>query len=351
MSTNIVKIVRIDEIKEHPNADRLELVKANGWWVVAQKGNNNIGDKRIYIQPDSLVPERWAKEWEIDKYCTPINGKYRVRAAKIRGIASFGCLIPIIFSDFEIGQDVSEVFDITKYEPPDKIGQYEYIPDYPNFFKYTNIEHLNNYPTTFSDGEIVVIEEKIHGTNCRIGYITHNGEQIITCGSHESTIKLDSSTIYNYPYIFEPQLKYLLQELSSFDKRDVIVFFELFGENIQDMKYGSNYTVSFRAFDICVDGVYLDYNTRTHVLGRYNISTPPALYIGPYSEKIVQEYSTGNTKVCDVEDIKENFKGREGIIIRPLHETFSEVLRGRKIAKVINIDYYTRANANPTERH
>ena len=43
--------------------------------------------------------------------------------------------------------------------------------------------------------------------------------------------------------------------------------------------------------------------------------------------------------------IKSKFKGREGIVITPVVEAYSEVLRGRMILKSKSADYLDRKNA------
>jgi len=43
--------------------------------------------------------------------------------------------------------------------------------------------------------------------------------------------------------------------------------------------------------------------------------------------------------------IKSKFKGREGIVITPLIETWSECLQGRAILKHVSADYLNRKGA------
>lgn len=51
-------IVRVDEIKPIEGYDRVEYARTNGWWVVVGKSYNlKVGDKCVYFEIDSKVPE------------------------------------------------------------------------------------------------------------------------------------------------------------------------------------------------------------------------------------------------------------------------------------------------------
>jgi len=55
-SATIQKIIGKEQI---PGADRIEIVKILGWQCVVSKEDNfQIGDKVIFIEVDSVVPER-----------------------------------------------------------------------------------------------------------------------------------------------------------------------------------------------------------------------------------------------------------------------------------------------------
>jgi RNA ligase (TIGR02306 family) len=116
MKIATVEVIR--DIYPHSNADTLELVKVLNYQCVVKKDSYSIGEKIIFIQPDTVLPD---SDWsEIYRK----SGK-RVKAKRLRGEWSFGIveelsLLPDgIFPDnYEIGQDVSETLGIIKYEPP-----------------------------------------------------------------------------------------------------------------------------------------------------------------------------------------------------------------------------------------
>jgi len=57
-----VPVIKIEEVKTHPNADNLEIIHIAGYQCVVKKGDFKAGDLGVYIYPDSVVPER--KEFE-----------------------------------------------------------------------------------------------------------------------------------------------------------------------------------------------------------------------------------------------------------------------------------------------
>lgn len=113
----------ITEIKPHPNADRLELVKVLGYQVVCQIGLHKVGDKVVYIQPDNFLPASsgWADEYR--KYSPS-----RIRAIKLRDEWSEGLIVPFQVLERECERrgmslervvDVGEILGITHYQTVD----------------------------------------------------------------------------------------------------------------------------------------------------------------------------------------------------------------------------------------
>ena len=86
----------------------------DGWeCVIAKKDNFKIGDTIIYIEVDSIVPEK--PEFE---FLRP--RKFRVRTIKLRGQVSQGLVLPLSYlsgKKYKIGDDVTEELGIEKYDP------------------------------------------------------------------------------------------------------------------------------------------------------------------------------------------------------------------------------------------
>ncbi len=113
----------------------------------------------------------------------------RVRAARLRGLQSFGFIMkldPAHGDDpaWPVGADVRDHFGVTKWEPPVENVDGDAESPHPAFHAYTDLEHLANFPGLLADGEDVVMTEKLHGKNCRVGLVRDGTEWAYMAGSH-----------------------------------------------------------------------------------------------------------------------------------------------------------------------
>lgn len=118
----LAHIEKINDIQPIPNATAIEVASVLGWKVVISKADNfKIGDKVVYIEIDSKVPECPEFEFLRDR-------KFRVRTIKLRGQYSQGLIVPMSIlgeKDYEIGTDVTKELGITYYIPADNIRKEE----------------------------------------------------------------------------------------------------------------------------------------------------------------------------------------------------------------------------------
>src|SRR4051812_38000935 len=54
----LASIQTVNAVEPIPNADAIEKVRVLGWWVVSRKGEHGPGDRLVYCEIDSLLPER-----------------------------------------------------------------------------------------------------------------------------------------------------------------------------------------------------------------------------------------------------------------------------------------------------
>jgi RNA ligase (TIGR02306 family) len=359
MSTLIVEVCAVEEIKPHPMADRVELVRVKNWWCVSGIGSFKVGDKCVYFPPDSVLSKEWTEKFGITKYCgeMPKNPDgtrppfMRIRAARFRGQPSFGTIQYPEDSSWEVGSSVIDYYGVTKYEPPVKIQSGEADTPVSNFHGYTDIENIGNYPGVFDDGEEVTFEEKIHGSNCRVGKVEIDGVFQYACGSNNIRRKefneKGGRSLYWMP--LTDKVKELLDFLCA-DKYNIVMFGEIYGTGVQDLTYGMTGT-GFRGFDIAVNGRYLDYDTKIEMFKQFDIEYAPCLYRGPFSMEVLAQHTDGPTTLAEPDKIGTKFKGREGVVIRPVVERYSEKIPnfGRVILKSISVDYLERKGG--TEFH
>ena len=121
---NLAHIEIIDWIKPIEGADAIELCGILGWQcVIAKKDNFKVGDKVVYIEVDSVLPD--LPQYEFLK-----ERKFRIRTIKLRGCVSQGLVLPLsclhhndpvlikIWNKANPGEDVTEDLKIVKYLTP-----------------------------------------------------------------------------------------------------------------------------------------------------------------------------------------------------------------------------------------
>lgn len=324
MSTLIVEVCKIEQVLSHPNADALELSHIKGWQCVVPKGKYAAGDLVTYIPIDAVIPAEHSDRWGITKYLS--NG--RVRCARLRGEPSFGVIIDREDPSWAEGRDVQEFYGITKYVPPVKISAGDAEDAHPLLVEYTDVENLRNFPDVLTDGEDVVVTEKLHGTNCRVALI--EGE--LMAGSMSVRRRRPerlADSLYWQPLAL-PGVENLLRDFGQ-AHRQVILFGEVFGSKIQSLNYGQVGTLGFRAFDLMRDGKYVDAADFEAACARFGVPTVPALYRGPYSLTGVKALSEGNTTL-GADHI------REGVVVKPARERVDPKV-GRVCLKYIGDPY------------
>jgi len=118
MERKLAHIEVIEGLFPISGADKIDVAQVLGWECVVKKGEFKVGDKVVYIEVDSIVPERPEFEFLRER-------KFRVKTIKLRGQISQGLVLPISvlkvgnFGNlFNIGEDVTELLGITKYLSP-----------------------------------------------------------------------------------------------------------------------------------------------------------------------------------------------------------------------------------------
>jgi RNA ligase (TIGR02306 family) len=182
MSDFKVPYTKILEVKNHPNADKLSIYRVYGFEVIGQKDKYKVGDCIVYVPVDSIL-----KNDKLERKLFPLDAKIklnksRIRQIRIRQYPSQGMLInPKDVEEFnseivfELEADLAEDLDIVKYEPP-AVGPSRTAPgprnkpkENPRLHKYNGVENLK-WTISYFEGQDVVIQEKLHGSNCRFAY-------------------------------------------------------------------------------------------------------------------------------------------------------------------------------------
>lgn len=159
----LATIRQIADILPIEGADAIVLVKIDGWQCVAKKEEFQVGDLCVYYEIDSFLPLRPEYEHIRSRTYRKMGEQegLRIKTIKLRGQISQGLALPIsetlkiewshTFLNFEdardlqVGDDVTEVLGVQKYEPPvptQLAGQVS--GNFPGFIKKTDQERCQN---------------------------------------------------------------------------------------------------------------------------------------------------------------------------------------------------------------
>lgn len=119
----LARIVKIDDVIKHPNADALDIAIIGGWQCVTKLGEYSKGDIAVYCEIDSLLPIdlpyfAFLAARRSDNFM--VNGKehHRLKSVKLRKEISQGLLIkvPEILKEKPIDTDVTADLSILKFD-------------------------------------------------------------------------------------------------------------------------------------------------------------------------------------------------------------------------------------------
>jgi hypothetical protein len=118
MDRKLASIQKIATISPIEGADKIQVctMEGLGWECVIKKDEFKVGDKVVYVEVDSIVPERQEFEFLRER-------KFRVRTIKLRKQVSQGLVLPMSvlppleYDFYLVGNDVTEELGIKKYDP------------------------------------------------------------------------------------------------------------------------------------------------------------------------------------------------------------------------------------------
>ncbi len=364
MDRNIRKLAsiqKIDDIKPIEGADRIEVAKIGGWQIIVKKNEFKIGDLCVYCEIDSLLPEKPEFEFLKSKH-------FRIKTMKMKGVISQGIIFTLdilgethdinyINSIYKypeqvdlnkfIGQDVTELLGIKKYEPPispQLMGMSK--GNFPiHIIPKTDEQRLQSAMSLLNEmkDKMCYITLKEDGTSFTAYHIVESDmtpevmgliQRVGVC-SRNIGFKSEDTSLYtkiSKQYDIENKLKYFYLK----HDRNIAIQGEITGDGIQKNPLGlprnTNQLHLFNIYDIDKHK-YLDYNEFIRISSILKIPTVETIYTGVFNFTLEQLLDMAKGKYTGTQN------NREGIVIRPAEETFSEKLQGRLSFKVINNDY------------
>jgi RNA ligase (TIGR02306 family) len=303
---------------------------------VVKKGEFQENDLCVYVEIDSILPER--PEFEFMR-----SRGFKVKTIKLRGQVSQGIVFPLsILPGYNAKQDapedadVTELLGITKYEPP--------IPaqlagtmrgNFPSFIPKTDETRVQSLQKLLNkyEGEQFYITEKLDGSSATF-YV--NDGIFGVCSRNIDLLESEGNTFWKVARELEIEQK--LRSLGG----NIAIQGELIGEGIQGNKYGiKGHTVRFfNVFDID-KYEYYSHEAFAYLVNSLDLLTVPFI-------------NTSFSLISSIDQLVELSKGksvlnpkvhREGIVLRPVVETCDIAAghalgsNGRVSFKVINPDF------------
>lgn len=191
----LASVRKISEIQPIDGADLIVRVKVDDWYCVALKTEFTVGDLCVYFEIDSFIPIIPQVEHLRARAYKKMGDRegVRVKTIKLRGQISQGLALPIhkffdmfagskfdegqeLSEYFHVGNDVSELIGVEKYEQPIPAELNGKVKgNFPSFIKKTDQERCQN-----------------------IGNIIFNDNKDTT---YESTLKLDGTSFTGFRHI------------------------------------------------------------------------------------------------------------------------------------------------------
>ena len=351
-------IVVIENVINHPNADRLDIATVLGDYpVIVKRDEYKVGDVACYLPIDTIVPdteqfyflspkayEKYEENGEIkqrqagNKY--PVGSvpeRYRIlKAKKILNVYSQGMLIPAI-AGLNVGDSVVDVLGLKKHEEEEEEnvqfkkprGANAAAPPKGFSIPYYDIESLRKYTSCLAEGEEVVLSEKIHGSNAGFCF---DGEKLWS-KSRNFYKKDDPDDMW-----IDIANRYDLANKLS--KYPMFVFFgEIYGQ-VKGFRYDTTIVdgqlpLKIRFFDIWNAKTmrYVDYDEFVAITTELGLDVAPELYRGPWTNKnemypYAEGMSTLNPKHV-----------REGFVLRTAKERYEPHLNSRMQVKLVGQGY------------
>lgn len=336
-------------------ADRIEVAQVDGWECVVKKGEFEVGQQIVYVEVDSVMPERPEFEFLRDR-------KFRVRTIKLRGQVSQGLVLPLDIlpaGNYKLGDDVTELLGVTKYDPQAQqeallltkqpktstnpvvkfLMRFKWYRrlfmkpkrkgGFPDWIVKTDETRIQNLTTLFDierkRGTLFSVTEKVDGQSATyfLQKISRRKYEFGVCSRNIRLGTPDNSSYWTIArkYDIENVLKKLIGEYQT-----IVLQGEICGDGIQGNKYHiSGY--DFFAFNL----IYPDHKCTTaeikETLAPFGIKSVPIVEEGkalPETIAELVEYSKGKSVVRKEQK-------REGVVMRNVQNNIS--------FKVINPDF------------
>lgn len=340
----LASIQTIAAIERIEGADAIEKARVLGWWVVVKRGEHRVGDRVVYCEIDSLLPERAEFEF-LRKSCwrpailgaqgeTLLPAGFRIKTVRLRGQISQGICFPLAIlppgAPTDEGADVTALLGIVKFDPPLPASLGGRVKGtFPGFVPKTDETRVQVLEPVLARhrGKTFYFTEKLDGTSFTAFF---REGRFGLCSRNQW---LDETDLDNGMCRLAAELD-LARRLEAARARlgfDLAIQGEVIGPGIQKNKYGLK-RIELHVFNVVdLDGYRLvDHARMLEIVGAMGLRAVPQLGTIVLDHTVDQliELSMGASALAPKTP-------REGIVLRPLVDENDPEL-GRLSFKAIN---------------
>jgi len=357
MDRKLASVQRIVAINPIPDAQKIEVATVLGWKVVIAKDDNfKVGDKVVYVEIDSILPDKPVFEFMRER-------KFRVKTIKLKGQISQGICFPMDIlpkskTAYNEGDDVTEILGVKKYDPQAEWEKKEterleginknridkfmkryswyrkltFRPNkapFPSFIKKTDEDRIQLFPHYYEDWSHLKfnVTEKLDGQSATYFMILNPKKGLFhskwlfgVCSRNFQLLKPDNSS-----YWFIAEKYNLRKRMIRYCERyntGLVIQGEIIGPKIQGNKYGLSEP------DFYVFNMMLYKKSRLTVLNQQEqwnecrieleLKTVPIINhvfsLYPIMQDMI-DYSVAKSVIADIP--------REGIVVRNYDQNIS----------------------------
>ena len=328
MERKLASIQKVVALVPIEGGDKIELAKIQGWQAVVKKGEFKAGDLGVFFEIDAILDST-------NPYFSFLaDKKYRVHSMRLKKVLSQGLFCPLsVLIHWSIntneifeGDDLTEATKTTKYEPhiPTQL-QGLMAGAFPSYLvPQTDELRIQSYPQVFDEfvGKEIYVSQKADGASAT--FIKYEDKLRICSRNMEFKTEGNDGNLYVQ---IANELD-LMNRLSN----GYSIQAEIVGPSIQSNRMGlsKRELIIFNVYDI-ENRKYLDYEDFLVFVNKLQLNTVKILYKGLFKWASIDEM------LAFAETVEyDNHTPAEGLVWRPIKETYSGLLGGRLSIKTIN---------------
>lgn len=334
MERKLVSIQRVDSVEPIVGADNIVKARVMGWDVVIKKTELAPGDRCVFFEIDSVLPE--GQPWA--EFMRPRG--FRVKTARLRGVLSQGLAMPVDILPAgvalpAIGTDLGDLLGVVKFEPvlPDAR---EVAGPFPGQVPRTDELRLQSALAVLDElrGRDFVVTTKLDGTSAT--YFRPLDGELVAC-SRNWALRPGPNPVWRMAEKYQ---------LATTLPPGVAIQGELCGPGIQKNRLG---LAELELFVFSVhdtrDGRFLGHDETVRFCAAHGLTPVPVELRVDGDDAATFEHSLAVYLRLAQGLYRGTRSRKEGIVVRPLIEAQSPTLGGRLSFKVINNDFLLKDEA------